>query len=91
MKILQEIIDYKKPTDGLGVSAGGLEQLGMGSYKEVDNILKGHFKAHNSSSCGLNEYKLITDHPIIKRFFRTKFKRLNPINIERTIILNEGV
>lgn len=67
------------PTDGLGITNSDLDQLGAGCYEEVDKILK----AHVSDKCP----KKMMDHPIMKRHVRSEFKRNNPLNISRAILL----
>jgi NAD+ synthase len=64
------------PTDGLGVSNSDLEQLGAGSYKEIDDIITEFFFDPERKE-GLK------DHPIIERVKNTKFKRYNPFSVDR--------
>ena len=65
------------PTDGLGVSNSDLDQLGVNSYEEADQIfldyLGGDMKNEN--------------HVLIQRYKRTHFKRNHPYEISRKIIL----
>ena len=69
------------PTDGLGISNSDLDQLGAGSYEEVDNILIDFL--NNGQHCeDFGGY-----HPVIKRHLATQFKRDNPYNIPREDIL----
>ena len=71
------------PTDGLGITNSDLDQLGAGSYDEVDRILKMCFESPEEN---IMEY---ADHPVILRYERTHFKRSNPWNISREKIFNE--
>lgn len=65
------------PTDGLGISATDLDQIGAGSYEEVDKILVAY----------LNGDAVKLSHPVIKRHLRTHFKRNNPYNLRREDII----
>ncbi len=67
------------PTDGLGITNSDLDQLGANSYAEVDNILKAY----------LNGDQSLKDNPVIKRHLATRFKRNNPYNFPRGIILKD--
>ena len=67
------------PTDGLGISSSDFEQLGVNSYEEVDKILFDYLTNGVGS----------VDNPIIRRYEGTHFKRNNPVNIPREIILKE--
>lgn len=62
------------PTDGLGITESDLEQIGAGSYSEVDHMLIEYLS-------GSPDIDL--EHPIIQRHIRTHFKRDNPTNILR--------
>ena len=64
------------PTDGLGITDSDLDQLGAKSYNEVDNILIDYLNDTNR-----------TDHPVIDRYERTHFKRENPVNIPREVLV----
>lgn len=72
------------PTDGLGISNSDLEQLGVSSYDEADNILMKYL--------GILEYEndkeLIENHIIVKRYINTEFKRNNPLNLTREEIID---
>ena len=64
------------PTDGLGISGSDFDQLGAGSYGEIDQILMTWiFRLE-----GWAQYK---DHPVIQRHKATRFKRNDPLNVER--------
>lgn len=83
-------------TDGLGVtSLGDLGQIlpdwkgsSRDGYKEVDQVLQvweDRFKIGELQKLVIESgYK---DHPVIKRHLGTAFKRANPINIPRAVIL----
>jgi len=71
---LQACIDAV-PTDGLGITNSDLDQLGVASYYEVDNILKDYLKTGKH-----------TDNPVVKRHLGTEYKRRNPFNLSRDII-----
>ena len=68
------------PTDGLGITNSDLDQLGAPSYAEVDKILKAYLNGDTS----------LKDHPVIKRHLVTRFKRNNPYNFPREIILKDA-
>lgn len=64
------------PTDGLGISGSDFDQLGAGSYGEIDQILMTWiFRLE-----GWAQYK---DHPVIQRHKATRFKRNDPLNVDR--------
>jgi len=65
------------PTDGLGITNSDLDQLGAPSYKEVDRILQAYLSGDKSYE----------NHPVVQRYLRTEFKRNNPYNFPREIIL----
>jgi NAD+ synthase len=71
---------YATPTDGLGITDSDLEQIGANSYEEVDEVLRCHF----------NDNSKYTDHPVIIRHHKTSFKRTNPYNIERNIVIKNA-
>ena len=71
--VLKDCIEAT-PTDGLGITNSDLDQIGASSYKEVDKILKS-FILHEKDTYG--------DHPVIKRYHSTMFKRDNPLNLHR--------
>ncbi len=64
------------PTDGLGITNSDLEQLGVKSYKEADEILHQHLKTGKGSHS-----------PVVQRHIRSAFKRNNPFNLRREDIL----
>jgi NAD+ synthetase len=72
---LQACIDAT-PTDGLGITNSDLDQIGVSSYKEVDEILDRYL-------CGYNK-SVNMDSPVIKRHLQSEFKRKWPIVIERS-------
>jgi len=61
------------PTDGLGISNSDLEQLEVESYEEADKILSFYLE-------GNLEHE---NHPLIKRFISSEYKRKIPLNISR--------
>ena len=65
------------PTDGLGITSSDLEQLGVNSYPEADQIFINFFGGDVS----------LAKHPLIKRFKATKHKRENPYSIPRETLL----
>ena len=67
------------PTDGLGITNSDLDQLGAASYSEVDKILQAY----------LSGDKTLENHSVIKRHLTTSFKRNNPYNFPREIILGK--
>lgn len=64
------------PTDGLGITNSDFDQLGAGSYGEIDQILMTWIFRME----GWENYK---DHPVIKRHQNSVFKRENPLNVAR--------
>ena len=64
------------PTDGLGITGSDLEQLKASSYAEVDKALQTY----------LNEGKILNEQ-VISRHLRSAYKRTNPYNISREILL----
>lgn len=68
-------------TDGLGITNSDLDQIGAGSYEEVDQILLKLFTPE-----ALGEFE---KHPVIQRKLKSEFKRNNPYNIPRKDITNE--
>lgn len=76
-------------TDGLGISKTDLDQIMPGwegssreGYKKVDKILFSYL-------IGIEEFEggFLEKHPVIKRHLATRYKRENPLNIRRSIIL----
>lgn len=72
---LQACIDAV-PTDGLGISNSDLDQLGVDSYNEVDQILKAYIQNGGNS-----------ENPVIQRHLKSTFKRNNPYNLKRKDIV----
>jgi NAD+ synthetase len=66
------------PTDGLGITNSDLEQLDAKDYNEVDFILKDYLLSGN---------KKWEHHPVIQRHIRSEYKRNNPYNFPREILL----
>ncbi len=73
---LQACIDTT-PVDGLGISSSDCEQLGVSNYYEADKIFESYFNGNTS----------LESHPIIKRYHASHYKRENPVEIKRTILL----
>ncbi len=67
------------PTDGLGITNSDLEQLGVATYDEADEILKKLLENPDNPD--------IQDNPIVKRKRASEFKRHNPYNIPREDIV----
>ena len=61
------------PTDGLGISTSDLEQLGVETYEEADKMLSSYLD-------GNAEHE---NHPLIKRFLTSEYKRKVPLHINR--------
>jgi nicotinamide-nucleotide amidase len=76
------------PTDGLGVADGGdLEQFGVSSYAEIDEIMQAWLGTDtHKHPLGFNG---LQEHPIVQRFFNTSFKRQNPYDIQRDDIFDD--
>ncbi len=74
-KALQSCIDAT-PVDGLGISSSDCEQLGVSNYYEGDKIFEAYF----------NGDQRYDNHPIIKRYHSSHYKRENPIGILRNSI-----
>jgi len=79
---LSECIECQA-TDGLGISNTDLDQIMPGwtgtsrdGYAKVDKILQQY---------DLDEEKI--DSPVIKRRIATEFKRTNPFNVKRSVLL----
>ena len=64
-------------TDGLGISNSDLDQLGVESYEEADNILRAYLDGDTS----------FENHKLIRRHKATEYKRNDPYNIPRNVIL----
>jgi len=73
------------PTDGLGITDSDLDQLGLSTYKEVDETLQRYFNITNVHYDDVK--KEMEDNPVISRYLRTEFKRNNPYNIPRENII----
>jgi NAD+ synthetase len=67
------------PTDGLGITNSDLDQLKAPSYSEVDKILQAYLAGDKS----------LENHPVIQRHLASAYKRNNPYNFPREIILGE--
>lgn len=71
------------PTDGLGITNSDLDQLGVATYAEADEILQKY-----QGTLPMSERAELNNHPLIKRWMATEFKRNNPYNIPRDQIVN---
>ena len=65
------------PTDGLGITSSDFDQLEVTTYQAADRLLTEHLKDPSA----------YPDHPVIRRYHATRFKRSDPINIRREEIL----
>lgn len=65
------------PTDGLGITSSDFDQLEVTTYQAADRLLTNHLKDPSAHS----------DHPVIRRYHATRFKRNDPYNIQREEIL----
>ncbi|MDR1113363.1 MAG: NAD(+) synthase [Bacteroidales bacterium] len=74
---LQSCIDAM-PVDGLGISASDCEQLGVSNYFEADKILARYLSGDDS----------LENHPIIRRYHASEYKRNNPLTISRKTLLS---
>ena len=71
------------PTDGLGITASDFEQLGVDNYLDADKILLEEVQAR----AGFVKPDEHHAHPIVQRCRRFSFKRHNPFNIARELIV----
>jgi NAD+ synthase len=87
------------PTDGLGITNTDLEQLGAGSYAEVDSILKcwvcddsekfiwDDSLKYQYRASTWEEHAMdrdeFSDHPVVLRNISSEFKRHLPVNLTR--------
>lgn len=76
---LQRCIDAV-PTDGLGTTSSDLEQLNAATYMEVDHLLQQYIVDGKRDEALIN-------HPVIKRYLNSEFKRQNPYNVLRERIV----
>lgn len=73
------------PTDGLGISSSDLEQLGVSSYREVEDIFREYFSLQNRRTQGIampdDEERLavLKRLTVVQRFGSTSFKRQGPV------------
>jgi len=73
---LQACIDAV-PTDGLGITGSDFDQIGVPDYETADRLLIGYLDGNTEN----------LDHPVIKRHKSSAFKRLDPQNISRKVLL----
>ena len=80
------------PTDGLGITNSDLDQLGVKTYAEADDILQSWFDTDDMLLDDMIEHQeKLKDHPIIQRHMNSRFKRNNPYNLTRRDILEGAV
>ena len=65
------------PTDGLGITSSDFDQLEITTYQAADRLLTEHLKDPSAHP----------DHPVIRRYHATRFKRNDPANLRREEIL----
>ncbi|MCF8044601.1 MAG: NAD(+) synthase [Desulfarculaceae bacterium] len=65
------------PTDGLGITSSDFDQLEVTTYQKADRLLTAHLK----------DPAAYPDHPVIRRYHATRFKRNDPANIQREDLL----
>ncbi len=75
---LEKCIDAV-PTDGLGITSSDFDQLEVPDYRTADRIFSRYFKGDAAQA----------DHPVIKRYRVTRFKRRDPQNITREALFSE--
>lgn len=78
---LQLCIDAT-PTDGLGITNSDLDQIGAGSYEEVDEILIKMLKNPENPE--------LKNNKVVQRKIKSEFKRENPYNIPRNLITDDS-
>jgi NAD+ synthetase len=71
-EVLQLCIDAV-PVDGLGISSCDCEQLGVKDYFEADQLFVRFFQGETT----------LEQHPLIKRYHQSHYKRNNPVAINR--------
>lgn len=71
------------PTDGLGITRSDFEQIGVDNYFDVDKILLEEVQA----KAGFVKPDTHHAHPVVQRCRRYAFKRNNPFNIARELIV----
>lgn len=67
------------PTDGLGITESDLDQIGAGSYHEVDDLLIRYLNGSSDAA--------LLKHPVITRHISAQPKRNNPIFLNRKDII----
>lgn len=67
------------PTDGLGITNSDFDQIGVKSYEEADQLLIDYIKGNKDN----------IKHPVIERCIKSKYKRVDPQNIARDILLKK--
>jgi len=74
------------PTDGLGITSSDLEQLGAKNYSEVDKTLQKYLNKNTS----IDEKKKLEKNTVIIRHLNSAYKRNNPLNLSREIIIKNN-
>ena len=81
---LQGVIDAV-PTDGLGITSSDVEQFGVNSYNEVDEILQSYLNGYtynrNVQRKLEQKYNKETINKVIQRHLNSDFKRHHPYRI----------
>ena len=78
---LQSVIDAV-PTDGLGITSSDVEQFGVKSYNEVDEILyQIVFNKENAKEILKHKYDEETINKVLSRHINSNFKRNHPYRI----------
>lgn len=75
------------PTDGLGITRSDYDQLGVDNYHMADVILMKELEAQEGFVVPDTHHQ----HPIVQRSRRYAFKRNNPYNIPRELIVPGSV
>jgi len=81
------------PTDGLGITSSDLDQLGAESYAEVDAVLQNYLYiiacmgTDDMDEEKREQYAELCTHPVVKRHITSQYKRDNPLNLSRKVIM----
>ncbi|MFO7559899.1 MAG: NAD(+) synthase [Desulfobacterales bacterium] len=68
------------PTDGLGITGSDFDQIGVADYEAADRILMDYLKGSVEN----------LDHPVILRHINSEFKRKDPRNISRKMLIGDS-
>lgn len=86
---LQSVIDAV-PTDGLGITSSDVEQFGVKSYNEVDEILYHTvFNSENAKEILKHKYDEETINKVVSRHVNSDFKRNHPYRISIGNCIND--